>query len=148
MRARKAMRALNLVIAVLATTAPIAHVVELPNKLRMSGAPWLAVQQQLYRGWGFVYGPVEILALLTSLGLVFLRRQAAHALRPTVVAVLAYGAMIAVFFVFNAPVNEAFQGWTPATLPARWPRYRLQWETGHAIAAWPSGWTSRRRASR
>jgi hypothetical protein len=42
--------------------------------------------------------------------------------------------MIAVFFLFNAPVNAAFAGWTAQTLPADWPDYRRQWELGHAIA--------------
>ena len=42
--------------------------------------------------------------------------------------------MLAVFFLFNAPVNAAFAGWTTETLPADWPDYRLQWELGHAIA--------------
>lgn len=126
---------LNLLIAALATTAPIAHVVELPNKLRMDGGLWLAVQQQLYRGWGSVYGPVEILALATSVALAFLRRKRPDCLRPTLAAVLLYAGMIAVFFVFNAPVNHAFQAWTPATLPADWPAYRIRWEGGHALAA-------------
>jgi hypothetical protein len=43
--------------------------------------------------------------------------------------------MIAVFFLFNAPVNEALNGWTAATLPANWSTYRLRWEIGHAFAA-------------
>jgi hypothetical protein len=43
--------------------------------------------------------------------------------------------MIAVFFVFNAPVNAAVDTWTPATLPADWPAYRLRWEIGHVLAA-------------
>jgi len=43
---------LNLLLAALATLAPLAHVLELPNKLRLDGPLWLAVQQQLYRGWG------------------------------------------------------------------------------------------------
>ena len=42
--------------------------------------------------------------------------------------------MVAVFFLFNAPVNEALNGWTAATLPNNWSNYRLQWEIGHALA--------------
>jgi len=37
--------------------------------------------------------------------------------------------MVAAFFVFNAPVNAAFAGWTAEALPADWPDYRR-----HAIA--------------
>ena len=37
--------------------------------------------------------------------------------------------------LFNAPVNEALNGWTAATLPTNWSTYRLRWEIGHAFAA-------------
>ena len=55
------LRLLALVVAVIALLAPAAHVLEMPNKLRIDGPLWLAVQQSLYRGWGpFVGGPAEI----------------------------------------------------------------------------------------
>ncbi len=61
-----------------------------------------------------------------------------HGRRPafalTLAAALCLTAMPAVFFLFNAPVNAAFAGWTPETLPADWSDYRRQWELGHAIA--------------
>src|SRR5262249_53108642 len=97
---------------------------------------WLAVQQQLYRGWGpFIGGPSEIGALATTLALLLLRRADAKTRWLTLIAAIAYAAMIATFFVFNAPVNEAVRTWTPASLPSDWPAYRLRWEVGHAIAA-------------
>ena len=127
---------INLVLAFLAVLAPAAHVLEMANKLALDGPLWLAVQQHLYRGWGPFYGaPVEIGALATALALLVLRRGSAETRWPTLLAVLAYAGMIAVFFVANAPVNAALNGWTAATLPADWPRYRLQWEAGHAAAA-------------
>jgi hypothetical protein len=129
------LRGIHLVIAAIATTAPIAHVLELPNKLRLDGPLWLAVQQQIYRGWGAVFGPVEILALLTTFALVFTRKGNKPAQRPTVVATGAYAAMLAVFFIFNAPVNAAVASWTSATMPADWADYRGRWEFGHALAA-------------
>ena len=129
------LRAINFVIAAFLVTAPMAHVLEMPNKMKLGGVLWLAVQQRLYSGWGAVFGPVEIAALATTLGLVALRRRDSAALSGTVVAALAYAAMIAVFFAFNAPVNEAIAHWTPFTLPPTRPQYRLRWETGHAIAA-------------
>lgn len=126
----------NVVQAVLAALAPMAHVLELPNKLALDGPLWLAVQQRLYRGWGpFLGGPIEIGALLTSLVLLRLRRRNKAAMRPTLVAAIAYAAMLAAFFVFNNPVNRAVATWTGAALPHEWPNYRLRWETGHALAA-------------
>ncbi len=126
----------NLVFAVWATLTPLAHVLELPNKLALDGSLWLAVQQHLYRGWGPLLGaPAEIGALITSLGLLFARRARARERWLTTVAVAAYAAMLATFFVLNAPVNDAVNGWTSASLPNDWPAYRMRWEIGHALAA-------------
>jgi hypothetical protein len=50
--------------------------------------------------------------------------------------------MLAAFVLLNAPVNAALASWTPATLPADRPSYRLCWEIGHTVAAL-LGWISR-----
>jgi hypothetical protein len=126
----------NLILAILALLPLLAHVLELPNKLALDGGLWLAVQQHLYRGWGpFLGGPAEIGALVTAAALLFVRRSNSRTRRLTAIATAAYGAMIVSFFLFNAPVNQAVRGWTSTTLPSDWPSYRLQWETGHALAA-------------
>jgi Domain of unknown function (DUF1772) len=129
------LRWVSLIFAIVAALPPLAHVLELPNKLALDGTIWLAVQQQLYRGWGpFLGGPAEIGALATSLVLLFARANA-KIWRLTLIAAVAYAAMIATYFVFNAPVNAAVRGWTPASLHNVWPTSRLRWELGHAIAA-------------
>lgn len=129
------LRWINLVLAIVATLPPVAHLLELPNKLALDGPTWLAVQQLLYRGWGPVLGaPAEVGALATTLVLLVVRRTNSETRRLTFVAVLSYAAMIATFFALNAPVNEAVSRWTPASLPDDWESYRLRWETGHAIA--------------
>jgi Domain of unknown function (DUF1772) len=126
----------NLVLAFVATLPPLAHLLELPNKVGLDGPTWLAVQQHLYRGWGPLLGaPAEIGALATTLVLLIVRRTNGKTRRLMFVAVLSYAAMIATFFVLNAPVNEALARWTPASLPDDWQSYRARWETGHAIAA-------------
>ena len=129
-----ALRTINLILAFIATTAPLAHVLELPSKLTLDGPLWLAVQQHLYRGWGAVFGSVEI-AALASTGVVLAVTWPTGARRAYFLAFVCYAAMIAVFFLFNAPVNEALDGWTAATLPTNWSTYRLRWEIGHAFAA-------------
>lgn len=126
---------INVIVAGIAMTAPIAHVLEMPSKLTQDGPLWLGIQQTLYRGWGPVFAPVEIAALLTSLALVFLRRRSGRPIARTVAAAAAYVLMLAVFFVFNDPVNAALSAWTPDTMPADWPDYRLRWEVGHTITA-------------
>jgi hypothetical protein len=132
----KLLERLQLLLAALAILAPAAHVLELPNKLALDGALWLAVQQHLYRGWGpFFGGPVEIGALVTSLWLAVRCSDSRIARSAFAVAAAAYVGMILGFFVFNAPVNNAVSTLTPATLPPSWPALRAKWETGHAIAA-------------
>ena len=44
------LRWLNLILAFLTALAPMAHVLELPNKLALDGPAWLFAQQHLYRG--------------------------------------------------------------------------------------------------
>lgn len=125
-------------ISLLATAVPlaatIAHVLESPNKLALEGPLWLAVQQNLYRGWGPFIGPFEILAALATGLLAYLLRGRRRGFALTLTAALCLVGMVVVFFLFNAPVNAAFAGWTAETLPPDWPDYRLQWELGHAIA--------------
>lgn len=129
----KALRQFSRIIAFATTTAPLAHVLELRNKLSLDGPLWLDIQRTLYIGWGPVFGAVEVFALLASLSLIF-RPRTGHA--PYIVATFCYAAMIAVFFLFNDPVNRAVLQWTsPGMLPANWADYRLKWETGHALAA-------------
>ena len=123
-------------VAFAATTAPVAHVLELGNKLLLDGDLWLRVQRSLYRGWGPIFGFLEISALSTSLALILPSRSGRAAY---VVASLCYAAMIAVFFLFNDPVNHAVVHWATARmLPQNWADYRLKWETGHAVAAFLS----------
>ena len=69
------LRPSNLILAAAAVLAPMAHVLELPNKLTLDGPLWVAIQQHLYRGWGSVIGgPIEVAALATTLALVIIRR--------------------------------------------------------------------------
>lgn len=128
------LRLLALVFAVAALLAPAAHVLEMPNKLRLDGPLWLAVQQSLYRGWGpFVGAPTEIGGLvLTLVCFAFAGARRARALWAAAAA--CYLVMLLAFFMFNAPVNAAIGAWTAATLPADWADWRAKWETGHAIA--------------
>jgi hypothetical protein len=65
----------NLILAVAAVLASMAHVLELPSKLTLDGPLWVAIQQHLYRGWGPVIGgPIEVAALATTLALLIIRR--------------------------------------------------------------------------
>lgn len=130
------LRWLALLFAFGASLAPLAHVMELPNKLRLGGVLWLGVQQHLYNGWGPLIGaPTELGGLFLSLALVVASRKRMSLAILHGISGLAYVAMLLCFFLLNDPVNKAVIRWTPASLPPDWPHYRLTWELGHALAA-------------
>jgi len=127
-------RRIALLCTIVDMAALAAHVLELPNKLALPGPLWLAVQQQVYRGWGPVLGPFEVGAVVaTSLLALLVRRRPSFP--PTLAAAILLAATLTVFLLVVRPVNEAFAGWTATSLPAHWPRYRLRWELGHATRA-------------
>lgn len=130
----RVVRWISLLGAAVTLAALAAHVLELPNKFSLDGPLWLAVQQNLYRGWGAFVGPFEVTAIVATWVLSFLVRRRRPVLRLTLLAALLLSAALAAFFALNAPVNAAFAAWTPATLPPDWPGYRLRWETGHALS--------------
>ena len=127
-------RSISLICTAVTLAALTAHVLELPNKFALGGTLWLAVQQNLYSGWGPVIGPFEITAVMTTWVLFFLVRADGAALWRALVPACLVSSALAVFLILNAPVNAAFASWTPATLPPDWPGYRLRWELGHAIS--------------
>jgi hypothetical protein len=122
----------TLVVAFIVVLPPFAHFLEMPSKLTLDGPLWLGIQQHLYRGWGPVFGPIIILALLLSLWQAFADKANRQSFA---VAALCYAAMLACFFIFNDPVNAALNRWTASTLPADWTNYRLRWEIGHTLSA-------------
>jgi hypothetical protein len=129
-------RGLALAFAVSAILAPVAHVLEMPNKLQLDGPLWLAVQQNLYRGWGpFIGAPTELGALALSVIACWRYGKDRGARRLWLSAAGAYAGMLILFFVFNAPVNAAVTGWRSDTLPADWRWFRAKWEIGHCLAA-------------
>lgn len=111
------------------------HVMEVAGKLRLDGATWLAVQQNLYVAFGRVGAVIELLAILLTWVVAVQVRRRRPAFRWTVAAGLCVSAGLVVWFALVAPVNDALSGWTPATLPPNWSSYRDRWETGHAIHA-------------
>jgi len=130
----RSLRWISLLATAVAIGATVANLMELPNKFALADRFWLTVQQNLYRGWGPFIGPFEIVAIVATWALAYRMRARRPAFALTLAAALCLSAMLAVFFVFNAPVNAAFANWTAETLPADWPEYRRQWELGHAIA--------------
>jgi uncharacterized membrane protein YbjE (DUF340 family) len=80
------MRFLSLLFTALALGPALAHLLELPNKINLSGVDYLTVQQ-IYRGWA----TLEIVvagALLSILFLTIMVREQSKALTFTLIALL------------------------------------------------------------
>ena len=117
---------MGVAFAVGACLAPMAHLLELPNKFQLDDPLWLAVQQNLYRGWGpIIGGPMAIGALAFAL-ILSSRQKDGQGMR--LVAATAYVAMLAVYFGSNAPVNALIGVWQPDPLPSAWQAARRSLE--------------------
>jgi hypothetical protein len=121
----------SLLFAALALAPALAHLLELPNKINLSRADYLTVQQ-LYRGWAWL-GIVVVGALLSTLALTIMLRNRGRAFALTLVAFLCIAGTQVVFWTFTFPVNRQTMNWS--VMPENWAALRAQWEYSHAAAA-------------
>lgn len=122
---------LALTSTALALGAALAHVLELPNKMKLDMADYF-VAQRLYDGWdklGFLIA-VELAAILW---VVFATRHDPATRRLALLALAGLVAAQVVFWVFTFPANQATANWT--TVPADWAALRWRWEVSHAAGA-------------
>jgi len=121
----------SLLFAALALAPSLAHLLELPNKIRLSREEYLTVQQ-IYRGWAWL-GLVVAIALLSTLALTIMVRSQPTVLALTLVALLCIVGTQIVFWTFTFPANRQTSNWT--VLPENWKALRTQWEYSHAASA-------------
>lgn len=119
-------------LAALALVPSGAHLFALGNKINL-GAEQYFIVQNIYRGWG-LFGIVLVGSLIADLVLALMLRRRGGA--PLILALLALGAivlMLAIFFLWTFPANQATNNWT--TIPGHWEQLREQWEYSHAVNA-------------
>lgn len=129
--ATQVVRFFSLLLVGLALAPGLAHVLQLPHKIGLSGQDYLRVQQ-LYAGWAWL-GVVVFGALVATLLLTVLVRAR---LRQFALACVAFGSLLVtqvIFWAFTFPVNQQTHNWT--TLPINWMTLREHWEYSHATAA-------------
>lgn len=121
----------TLLFVALALVPAGAHFFELPNKMRLAPADYMAVQA-IYRGWALfgivLFGALALLIVHT----VAIRRHP-RAMRLSLGATLCVVANLAIFFAFTYPMNVATANWT--VTPADFEAARAQWEYSHAVNA-------------
>ncbi len=108
-----------------------AHLFELPHKMALAPAVYMAVQQ-IYAGWQ-LFGIVIAIAVLATLVNTILVRTDRRAFAWSLGAFLALAATQGVFWAFTYPVNVATRFWT--VRPEPFETARRQWEYSHAASA-------------
>jgi hypothetical protein len=129
--AAQIVRFFSLLFVGLALAPGLAHVLQMPHKMDLSGDDYLRVQQ-LYAGWAWL-GVVVLGALTSTLALTIMVRTR---LRQFMFACVAFGSVVVTqvtFWMFTFPVNQQTANWT--TLPMNWTSLRETWEYSHATAA-------------
>ena len=119
------------ILTALALVPGGAHVLELPNKIDLAQAQYVAVQQ-IYRGWALL-GIVLIAALLANLGSAIVARSQRMPMLFAAAAAVLLGATLAIFFIWTFTVNQVTDNWTVA--PDNWEVLRARWEDPHATNA-------------
>lgn len=107
-----------------------AHVLEMPNKWRLSPEAWLTVQQDLYDGWGTWIPAIELIA--AALLCVLAWKSAGRPrwlLLGAVVSLIIAETLIWPIWVM--PTNSAVDAWSGTTPMEDWQTLRLNWEGGH-----------------
>ena len=108
-----------------------AHLLELPNKMRLTRDDYLTVQQ-IYRGWELL-GIAVVGALISTAVLTVLQRGTGASFYFALAATLCIALSLLVFFSVTFPANKATQNWT--VLPEGWEALRRRWEYSHATGA-------------
>jgi hypothetical protein len=108
-----------------------AHFFALPNKMQMDQGAYFTAQQ-IYAGWA-LFGIALFGALALNLVLAILLRGDRPALYFAAIGFLAMLAILAIFFTWTFPANQATANWMEA--PENWQQLRAQWEYSHATNA-------------
>lgn len=124
-------RFLALFLTAIALGSGMAHLLEMPNKILLTRADYLTVQQ-IYRGWALL-AFVAYAAIGFTLLLAIQARRDRRAFALTLAALLLLIASQGVFWTFTFPVNQSTNNWT--NLPDDWEPLRSRWEYSHAAGA-------------
>lgn len=121
----------SFLFAILALSATLAHLFELPNKITLSRDDYFTVQQ-IYRGWS-LFGIAVAGELISTLIFVILVRHQSTVFALALTSLICMVLTQVIFWVFTFPVNKVTNNWTQ--IPDQWEAWRRQWEYSHAASA-------------
>ena len=125
----------SLMSTALTMSAAVAHLMELPAKMRYEPSLWVRLHRTMYPNFGRTAGPAEAAVISTPLLAWWTRRERPEAFRSTAVAAACLEAAHAIFWGVVQPVNVEVMRWPLDAMPRDWETRRDRWEYGHAIRA-------------
>jgi hypothetical protein len=131
----KTVRFASLFLTALLSGMLFCHVLEMPEKMKLSPSTWLTVQQTLYNKFGPTASVLEPLAIVFTLVALYTVRGRRLTFALTLVAAICLIAHLISWFAVVNPVNIRVNSWSERTIPANWTSARDRWEYGHAAGA-------------
>ncbi len=116
----------------LALGPALAHLFELPNKMRLEPDAYFAAQR-MYSGWAVLAIIILGAQALSIAATIALGRSDGSVLTAALVAIAAVFAAQLVFWIWTYPANAATDQWTK--MPDNLEALRSQWEYSHATGA-------------
>jgi hypothetical protein len=122
-----------------------AHLLELPVRIQYEPPFYMQVTSTLYRYYGLVGGPLQVLALLLCAVLTW-RVRTRSTFRSTLAGTLCLALSLLLWALLVQPVNAAWLEAVrsgPTDAVQAYAQLRSRWEYGHvaAFAAWLSGFS-------
>jgi hypothetical protein len=120
----------------LTMTAAVAHLMELPAKMRYEPSLYVRLHRTLYPNFGRTAGPAEAIAVISANLLAWwARRHRPEVFRRTAIAAACLTAAHGIFWSVVQPVNVEMMRWPLDAIPQDWTNRRDRWEYGHAVRA-------------
>jgi hypothetical protein len=131
------MRFFTLMLASLGMAFGAAHTLELIPKMNYEPELYTDVTSTLYRYYGTIGGPIQVLTVLASIILAFLSRRS-RGFRLTVAGTCCLIVSLALWFVLVQPVNvewgNVWQTGPRSAVVQSYLKLRERWEYGHVAA--------------
>jgi uncharacterized membrane protein YesL len=114
----------TVMLMALAMTAAVAHLMELPPKMKFEPRLYVMLHRTLYPNFGRIAGIAEILALVAVIGLAWRVREQGAIFGLTLVSAILMTAAHAVFWALVQPANTTMAAWPLGAIPAHWTQWR------------------------
>src|SRR5262245_4668168 len=125
-------RFLTLTLVSLSMGMAFCHALELPPKMKFDASLYLTLQRTLYLLFGAPLGAaIEVGAVLSSIGLIFLARGHRTSIAFTVAGAACILIAHVIWWIWVNPANGALAHMAPYAPAPDWMEWRNQWEYTH-----------------